>query len=124
MVNVSVNGEFLHLEVEGMDKIWALKSALEIRLSRIQGAHRAPSLAIRGLTGLRSPGTYLPGVIAAGSFYQDGKRIFWDVRDAARAIVIELEEDRYDELIVEVEDPAAAVDLIQRSLAGAHGTTH
>jgi hypothetical protein len=44
-------------------------------------------------------------VITAGTFYQEGKRVFWDVHDPEQTIVIELMDDRYDELIIEVEDP-------------------
>jgi len=53
----------------------------------------------------------VPGVITAGTFYQDGKRVFWDVHHPEKTIVIDLQ---HNELIVEVEDPEAAVDLIQK----------
>jgi hypothetical protein len=59
------------------------------------------------------PGTNIPGVITAGTFYQDGKRVFWDVHNPDNTIVIELEDERYAELIVEVVNPNAAVELIK-----------
>ena len=58
------------------------------------------------------PGTHIPGVIIAGTFYRNGKRVFWDVKDREKAIVIELAGHRYHQLIVEVADPAAEVQRI------------
>jgi hypothetical protein len=52
-------------------------------------------------------------VITAGTFYQHGKRIFWDIHHPEKAIIIELHDDRYDELIVEVGDPLFAVEQIR-----------
>ena len=66
--------------------------------------------------GIRMPGTNVPGVIAAGKFYQDGKRVFWDVHHPEKSIVINLHDERYSELVVEVDDPEAAVRLIQNAL--------
>ena len=58
----------------------------------------------------------MPGVITAGTFYQDGKRVFWDVHNPEKTIVIDLHDERYNQLIVEVADPQAAVSLIHSAL--------
>ena len=52
----------------------------------------------------------------AGTFYQDGKRVFWDVHNPDNTVVIELRDERYNELIVEVADPNAAVELVKSAL--------
>jgi roadblock/LC7 domain-containing protein len=62
------------------------------------------------------PGTSIPGVITAGTFYQDGKRIFWDVHNPENKVVIELRDDRHGELIIQVADPKAAVELVEAVL--------
>lgn len=62
------------------------------------------------------PGTNVPGVLTAGTFYQDGKRVFWDVHHPEKTIVIDLHDEEYNELIVEVADPQAAITLIQRAV--------
>jgi len=62
------------------------------------------------------PGTNLPGVITAGTFYQDGRRVFWDVHDPEKTVAIDLHDERYSQLIVEVADPDAAIKLIQSAL--------
>jgi hypothetical protein len=62
------------------------------------------------------PGTSIPGVIRAGTFYEDGKRVFWDVHKAENTVVIELHDERYNELVVEVAEPKAAVELVKAAL--------
>ena len=116
LVDLSIAEGKLTLHVRGADKLWALKSTLEIPLVHVAGV-RADSAIARGwYHGLRMPGTSVPGVITAGTFYQDGKRIFWDVHHPDNTIVIDLHDERYNQLIVEVEDPQSAVKLIQDAL--------
>jgi hypothetical protein len=112
MAQVHVDGDNLIVEIEGLDKLWALKSRLEIPLSNVRGATIDPG-AIREPKGIRAPGAYLPGVITAGTFHIDGERVFWDVHDPARAVVIELADERYARLIIQVADPRATVALIE-----------
>jgi hypothetical protein len=42
------------------------------------------------------PGTNIPGVLTAGTFYQDGKRVFWDVHNPDNTVVIEPNWSRTD----------------------------
>lgn len=113
MVELSVAEGKLKIDVRGADKLFALKSSLEIPLEHIAGARADPEVARGWWHGLRMPGTQLPGVITAGTFYQHGQRIFWDVHNPDNTIVIELRDERYNELIVEVPDPQSAVGMIQ-----------
>ena len=62
------------------------------------------------------PGTHVPGVIVAGRFYQRGRRIFRDVVWPNRAIVVDVENDRYDQVMVEVENPGAAVERLRSAI--------
>jgi hypothetical protein len=116
LVDLSIAEGKLTLHIRGADKLWALKSSLELPLVHIAGVRADPEVARGWYHGIRLPGTNVPGVITAGTFYQDGKRVFWDVHHPEKTIVIDLHDERYTELIVEVDDPAAAVRLIQNAL--------
>ncbi|MDP9867079.1 MULTISPECIES: hypothetical protein [Streptosporangium] len=116
MARISINGDSLVVDIEGLDKLWALKSQLTIPLENVRGVTADPGI-INDPKGIRSPGTHLPGVITAGTFRVDGERVFWDVRDATKAVVIELVDERYVRLVVEVADPRATVTLIEKALA-------
>ena len=105
----------LRVVVEGMDKVLALKSTIEVPLAHVRGASASPD-ALREPHGLRLLGTSVPGVIAAGSFY-DGEWLFMDVHNHAQAVKIELDHEHYAALIVEVENPEQIVTAINAAIA-------
>ncbi len=116
MVELSIAEGKLTLHVKGADRLWAFKSSLEIPLVHIAAVSADPEAARGWWHGIRMPGTNRPGVITAGTFYQRGNRVFWDVHDPEKTIIIDLHDERYNQLIVEVADPRAAINLIQSAL--------
>jgi hypothetical protein len=121
MVTITLDGDALDIQVQGMHKLWALKSSLRVPLGDVRDVRHDPERARRVMPGLRVPGTHIPYVYTAGTFYQaDFRPDFWTVRDADRAIVIQCRDGAaYDEIIVEVEDPTATVELIRGAIGGA-----
>ena len=116
MVEISLTDQSLHLEVKGFDKLWAFRSRLEIPLAHVRRVDANAEEARRFWKGVRAPGTHLPGVIAAGSFYQHGKWVFWDVHDPARSIAIRLHDERYAKLVIGVDDPEMTANAIRAAL--------
>jgi hypothetical protein len=116
VAEVELAEDTLSIHVLGMDRLWALRSHLEIPLSHVLGAEADPEVARRWWQGIRSGGTHVPGVITAGTFHQEGERVFWDVHDPERAIVIRLRDERYARLVIEVEDPPTTVAAIQEAI--------
>lgn len=114
MVRPEIAGENLILHVEGMDKVWALKSQLTIPLKHITGIRLDEEMVKKWYHGVRLPGTSIPGVITAGTFYQEGKRVFWDIHHPAQAVVLSLADEMYDELVIEVENPTEFILNLQR----------
>ena len=103
-------------EIEGWDKLWCLRSRLEIPLGHVKGAHFDPHPAMGWFQGLKLGGTDIPNIFWAGTFYQEGNLVFWDVRHPERTIVIDLEHERFAKLIIEVEDPQKGVELINEAV--------
>ncbi len=118
MVEIRIESDRVVLEVEGWDKLWSLRSRLEIPLAHVRGARWDPQPAMGWFQGLKLAGTDVPNLFRAGTFYQDGGLVFWDVLHAERTIVIELDHERYEKLVVEVADPAGAVALLTRAIGG------
>jgi hypothetical protein len=112
MAQVEIDGEQLIVKIEGLDRLWTFRSRFAIPLEHVRGATLDPG-AIRESKGVRAPGTYLPGVITAGTYYVDGERVFWDVRNPNKAVVIELVGERYARLVLQVADPDATVALVE-----------
>ena len=111
-----------------MHKLWAFKDSIQIPLASIEIARIDAARARAGPEGVRNPGTSIAGVIRAGTYKAGVSRTFWDVHNPDHAISIKLKssqdlfagvEDRYDELIVEVTDPAETVERINRALSEA-----
>lgn len=116
MTEISIADGNLVFEVEGWDKLWSLRSRLTIPIPHVVRVYADPEIAKNWWLGVRVGGTHVPGVIAAGTFYRQHNWVFWDVHHPEKAVVVELRDEHYARLIVEVEDPAATVAKIQAAL--------
>jgi len=115
MAEVELAEDALIVHVRGMDRLFALTSRLEVPLSHVVGAEADPEEAHRWWQGIRTGGTHVPGVITAGTFYQEGERGFWDVHKPEKTGVIQLRDERYSRLVIEVEDPEAAIARVNEA---------
>ncbi len=111
MVSITRVGKDFVFEVKGIHKLWAFKSELKIPSIHISKAHQ--DFGQTGFwKGWRMPGTHIPYLITAGTFYLDGDKIFWDVADKAKAIVVDLIDEDYKQLVIEVEDVDKAILML------------
>jgi hypothetical protein len=115
MVAVQQEGDTVIFTVEGWHKLWAFRSELRIPCAHIKSARPDPEAAAHW-AGLRAGGTYIPGLLTAGTFYLDGlfdhKPTFFDVQHQENTVTVELADEHYARLIIEVADPAAVVALL------------
>ena len=119
MVEVSVDKEDLVFTVQGLHKLWAFKSSVRVPIGSVRSVARDAD-AKRGMwKGIRFPGTHIPGLIVAGTFYQRHRKSFWDVTNAANTIVVETHGGPYDRIVVDVSDPRKTVQLIESVLTRA-----
>jgi hypothetical protein len=117
MVKVTVEGPHAVFEIEGLDRLWSLRSRLEIPLAHIRQVKPAPPempgwMDWLTVNGMKIIGTHLPGVIAAGTFYHKDGWVFWDVHDPAQAIEITLGDETYARLVVQVDKPLETIALL------------
>jgi hypothetical protein len=116
MVSLTIDDGVLGVEMHGADKLWSLHSHLDIPLRNVRGVRRDPDRVKQWWSGLRAPGTWIPGVVKAGTFHRDGKSVFFDVHDPANTIIVELQDERYSELVLEVDDPERVVATVRAAL--------
>jgi len=116
MVEISIEGDLVQFDVRGADKFWALRKRLSIPIAHIRAVQVDPKVARGWWHGLRIMGSNIPGILTAGTFYQQGELVFYDVHDPERTIVLELEHETYKKLIVEVEDPQADRKVIEEAI--------
>jgi len=120
MTRVTTTDEVLDVELQGLHRLWALKRRIRVPLAQVRGATVDPGM-VSEPKGVRAPGLHVPGVAVVGTFTRDGERTFWDVGSGANAVVIELSGASYDRLVVEVDDPRAVADGVNRALARTGG---
>lgn len=109
-------GERVVFEIEGWDKLWSMRSRLEIPLAHITGVEANPDQVNQWWHGVKVMGTGVPGLFAAGTFYYHGELVFWDVRHPADTIVVSLAHERYRKLIIEVKDPPRVVEQLETAI--------
>lgn len=126
MATIIIAGSNLVIRLSRWEQLLGFHGNLHVPLARI-GAVIAPATAHPSYKKLdwrlvRLPGSYLPGVIQAGSYYRLGKGEweFYAVRKPERSIVIELSGgSRYTRLIVQPdnETPEDAKRRIERAIS-------
>lgn len=116
MVDIAIHDAVLDINIQGIDKILTLLNHMEIPLEHVQRIQKGTAANEHWWYGLREPGVRLPQHVMAGTFFQNGKRIFYDVRNPDRSVIIDLDDDQFDQLIVEVASPYAVIDDVQTAL--------
>jgi hypothetical protein len=112
MVSIEKQDDHFIFEIKGLHKLWALKSQLSIPAIHIVNAYPATEKDTH-FFGLRMPGTQIPGIITAGTYLVDDGSIFCDIVHPSKTIVVELQDEHYKKLVIEVEDPEQAIELLQ-----------
>ena len=115
VVEINIENGRVRFEVQGWDKLWALRSHLELPIEHILAARLDPGPAREWWHGLRLPGTDIPGLLTAGTFYQNGEWVFYDVHDPERTIVLELDHEHYKRLVIEVANPTQVLERLHAS---------
>jgi hypothetical protein len=105
VVDIEIDDGIVTFRVAGLHKVWTLKSTVRVMLRNIVDVRAGAAAVPAGSAGWRLPGTWLPGVITAGSFWKRGQWTFWDVMRPERALVVTLKDHRYARLVVEVARP-------------------
>ena len=115
MVEVTLQDDAVVFTVRGLHKLLAFKSSLTVPRAHVAGVRHDPGAALH-VEGLRAGGTHVPGGVTAGTFYLDHQPThqptFFDVANPAHAVVVTLHDEEYQQLIIEVDDPAAVVALL------------
>jgi len=111
MVKVEKNGNHFLFTVQGMHKLWAVKSQLSIPAENIVKAYRN-NKDLSEYSGWRMPGTSIPNIIKAGSYVSKDGTIFCDFTNGENIIVAELADEHYKKLVIEVENVDEALSVL------------
>jgi len=103
-MNLTINNETLQIKLTFLEQFFAfrLKKNLEIPLAHIKQVTTAKPQS--SWKDLRSPGTSIPGVIGAGTFYTERGKEFWYVTQDGNYLLIELKDESYQRIILHVDN--------------------
>ncbi len=116
MVEIERDNDTLIFEVQGFHKLLAFKSRVRVPVRNIRKVKVDPEARKGFWKGLKLPGTYIPGLITAGSFRKKRKWTFWDTTRGPDTIVVDIEDCPYDRIVVDVADAGKAVGKIKEAM--------
>ncbi len=109
--NLTFQNQTLTISPRGISKLLALKSKLAIPFNHIVGATIDPGI-LKDFKGIRSPGTAVPGLYYAGTFYNQQEKLFFNIKTSSTPVVIQLRNEEYDRIVIGVEDPRKLVKYL------------
>jgi hypothetical protein len=99
-MHLDLESHQLKITLTPIERLWAVRigKTITIPLTQIQQVSiTAPSVNWKEL---RSPGTFVPGILKAGTFYQNSIRSFWYTKPKMPVLTLELSPDAYYRRII------------------------
>lgn len=114
-MNLSIVDNKLLVELEWYEQLWAftLNKTLEIPLDRVERVTAEEPQS--NWAEIRAPGTFLPGVIKAGTYYTAKGKEFWYVTRDKDYLTLELKDEPYRRIILTVDRNNEWIERINQS---------
>jgi hypothetical protein len=117
-MKLNLTTDRLTIELEWYEQLWAvtLDRQMQIPLDRIVRATTDEPHS--NWSEIRAPGTFLPGVIKAGTYYTKRGKEFWYVTADRDYLILELHDEPYRQIVITIPNNLSWCDRIDRSRAG------
>ncbi len=116
--HIDIDQGRLRVTLHGLDIVWTTRRRMIVPLAHVAGARLDPYVHRHGpWLGAGRTDLLLGYAVAAGSMLVHGRHEFWDVHHPEKAVVIDLVDEAFDRLVLEVDDPAAVVAQINAAVA-------
>lgn len=118
-MKLSIDNGLLHVKLEGLEKVWALKSSLSVSLANVTEVRaKEPDEKPRSYwTGLRMPGTFVPWVLKAGTYFTSFGKEFWYVTAGKGFLVLYLKEGAYQRVVLGLDDAEVWAQRVRAAVA-------
>lgn len=113
-MNISIVGDRVRIELEWYEQLWAFTwdKSWDIPLSHIESVTSAEPQS--NWAEIRAPGTFLPGVIKAGTYYSSRGKEFWYVTREKDYLTLELKDEPFKRIILTVDNSEDWVERINQ----------
>ncbi len=111
MVDIKIDGDNVIVEVMGIHQFWSLKRKIVFakeNIIRVQLGEKSLRPAP-----FRAPGTHFPKLIIAGTYYGRKRKEFWDITSKNDIIEIDLKNEKYTKIVVNVKNAAEVMKVLQ-----------
>ena len=115
MAKVVIASQRLKIEIGSLEAIQAIQTSFSVAISDVRGATEDSNYIKSGL-GFRSPGTGFPGLVAKGTFRKRGERVLSLWKRGQDVVVIELQNSKWDRILLGCENPKQVASLINSAL--------
>ncbi len=106
----------LTIELEWYEQLWAvtLDRQMHIPINRIDRVTTTEPQS--DWAEIRAPGTFLPGIIKAGTYYTKRGKEFWYVTTDRDYLTLELHDEPYRRIVITIPDRLAWEERIERAI--------
>jgi hypothetical protein len=104
----------LKINLDAWERVWAFyfNADLEVPLNHITRVTTEEPHS--SWMDVRLPGTFLPGVIKAGTYYTGEGREFWYATRGGKYLTLELENEFYKKIVLTIDDHQRWADQINQ----------
>ncbi len=103
-MNLNIFSDRLQIELDWFEQLWAFSwlKVFEIPLSHLDKVTNEEPKS--NWSEIRAPGTFIPGIIKAGTYYTRKGKEFWYVTKDQDYLVLELNNETYRRMIFTLND--------------------
>lgn len=116
MAQIKRTGAYLDIVLTPFEKLMALHRGVRVPLSSITAVN-VVERPLDEVQGFRAPGLHVPSRHKIGTWRASGRRTFAVARAQQTAVRIDLDDGKYDTLIISVPDAAAVAQDIRTAPA-------
>ena len=100
-MKIIIDGDYLKIKFSVIERILGIHGSFKIPVPNVRRV--TTQHPVQSLKEIRLPGTFLPGVIKAGTYLTDRGKEFWYTTRKKEYLTIELENEFYKRIILSVD---------------------
>lgn len=119
-MKLRIESDKLQIEFNFWEQVWGVKfnKIWEIPLVNIESAtSKEPQSNWREI---KAPGSFVPGLIKAGTYYTNRGKEFWYVTKETNYLTLELSNESYKRIILNIDESESWVERINQLVIHSH----
>lgn len=114
---LSISDTDFKIDLDLWERIWAFYFNADLHIPLVHIVRASIEEPSSDWREVRMPGTAIPGVIKAGTYYTSRGKEFWYVTRSSHYLTLELKDEFYQKIVLTVEQNQTWADQINQHLA-------